>query len=109
MCDSGEILISFFDQNLNYINDTVKYTDCQSIYGYSILFIDNYKLYYVLSDVTCNGIQYPFDLLDDKENKDNEEEEDEEEEKEEEEEEEKEEEKEEKEEKKGKKGRRKIK
>ena len=59
----GQIFISFFDKDLNYINDMNKFIDCENIYGHSILFIDNEQLYYILSDVNCKGIKYPFIIL----------------------------------------------
>ena len=79
--DNGKILIEFFDKNLNDYNYTNKYSDCENINGYSILFIYYDQVYYILSDVKCNGIENPFNLLhgDIIENENNEEEEEEEE------------------------------
>ena len=54
--DNGKILVEFFKSNLTNYNYTFKYSNCENIYGYSILFINNNQKYYILSAVDCNGI-----------------------------------------------------
>ena len=61
--DNGKISVEFFNKNYINYNFTFKYHECQNIYGYSILYINNDQKYYIISDVKCNGINYPFNLL----------------------------------------------
>ena len=61
--DNGKILIEMYDKNLNNYNYTFKYTDCEEIYGYSILFSIVTQKYYIISDVNCNEKKYPINLL----------------------------------------------
>ena len=61
--DNGKILIEMYDKNLNNYNYSFKYTDCEEIYGYSILFSIITKKYYIISDVNCNEKKFPINLL----------------------------------------------
>ena len=61
--DNGKILIEMLDKDLKNYNYTFKYTDCEEIYGYSILFSIFTQKYYIISDVNCNEKQYPINLL----------------------------------------------
>ena len=57
----GSIQVALFDRNLETPSSSLKqFTDCETIYGYSILYISGNKDYYVISDVNCNGNQKPF-------------------------------------------------
>ena len=103
---NASIIIEFikneeFDENYNYEkNEIIKFTECESIYGFSFIYEKKYKNYYILSDEICGGNNYPVLYLsnnyiieeeeEEKEEEEKEEEEKEEEEKEEEEKEEKE-------------------
>ena len=64
--ENGTIMSAFFDGILGDecgYDEDFKYNDCESIYGYTILYIKNLNDYYVLSDVTCNNIDHPFEIL----------------------------------------------
>ena len=61
--DNGKILITIYDKNFNFIGNVEKYTECEKIYGYSIIYSIITKTYYIISDVNCNGKNYPFNLL----------------------------------------------
>ena len=64
--NNGTILYSFFEgdlgENCAFV-ELFKFTDCQEIYGYSILYINNINDYFIVSDVTCNEKKYPLDIL----------------------------------------------
>ena len=49
----------FFEQNKLYF----KYENCSSIYGYSVLYLNDLNDYYVFSDVNCPEGKIPFDIL----------------------------------------------
>ena len=53
-----------YDDNLGLKLDFTKFTGCDSINSYSILYSYKTDKYYDLSDVECNGIKYPFNILD---------------------------------------------
>ena len=53
----------FFDDSLNFVKSSEQFTDCDSIYGHSILYSKNYSDYYVVSDVICNNIIRAFEPL----------------------------------------------
>ena len=79
----GSIQFIFYDQNFNELEKTkYKFTECESIYGYSLLYSDINNDYYILSDAQCNGVICPYEILFDIEEKEEEMEEEEEEEKE---------------------------
>ena len=60
----GGIEVGFYDKSLTTAKDEIfKYTDCESIYGYSLLYNHNNNSYFVISDVKCNNIEYPFEEL----------------------------------------------
>ena len=61
--DNGEILIKIFDKNFNNFNLSTKYTECEKIYGYSIIYSNITQKYYIISDVNCNGKKFPINLL----------------------------------------------
>ena len=61
--NNGKISVEFFNKNLIYYNYTSKYNECENIYGYSILYLNKGHKYYILSDVSCQGEKYPFNLL----------------------------------------------
>ena len=61
--DNGKILITIYDKNFYFINDTEKFAECEKIYGYSILYSIITQKYYIISDVNCNGKNYPIHLL----------------------------------------------
>ena len=49
--DNGKIKIMTYDKNFNDIDEIDKYTECEKIYGYSIVFSNTTKKYYIISDV----------------------------------------------------------
>ena len=61
---NGGIIFDSFDYNFtdskNYI---YKFKECESIYGYSVLYLNNSNNYYILSDTICSGVDYPFEKL----------------------------------------------
>ena len=61
--DNGKILIEMYDKNLKNYNFTFKYTDCEEIYGYSIIYSKFKEKYFIISDVNCKGNNYPINLL----------------------------------------------
>jgi len=61
--NKGKIIIVLFDKNFNDMDDIYKYTECEKIYGYSIIYSNNALKYYIISDVNCNGKNYPINLL----------------------------------------------
>ena len=61
--NNGKILIEMYDKDLENYNEFFKYTDCEEIYGYSVLFSIVTQKYYIISDVNCNEKQYPINLL----------------------------------------------
>ena len=97
---NANILVEFLNENGIRKNYTYKYKECD-IQTYSIIYLNNKKDYYIISDASCPNDDYPYNLLfgdlkkeeEKKEEEEEKEEEKKEEEKEEEEEEEKEEEK----------------
>ena len=64
-CISGisTVKAKFFDKDLNLINsDTYEqFTQCSSIYGYSIV---HNSVYYIISDVICDNYKRTYELLD---------------------------------------------
>jgi len=61
--DNGKIFASFLNENLEIYNSTIKYDDCEEIHGYSILYSSFDEKFYVVSDVNCQGKNYPLNLL----------------------------------------------
>ena len=60
----GGIQFNFYDKTLNNsYNRIYKLTDCEQIFGYSLLYSTTKKKYYILSDAICNGIKYPYEIL----------------------------------------------
>ena len=60
----GSLQLSLFDNNLNTPDSFYKlFNSCQTIFGYSVLYIAIKSEYYILSDVKCNNIEYPFKSL----------------------------------------------
>ena len=59
---NGGINVGFYDKRLTDAETGIlKYKDCEDINGYSLLYSHNNNTYYVLSDVKCNNIEYPFE------------------------------------------------
>ena len=56
------IITNYFDEPGNNTHIKNTFVECENIYGYSLLLL-NSKQYYILSDVLCNEINYPFELL----------------------------------------------
>jgi len=61
--DNGKIFASFLNENLEIYNSTIKYNDCEDIHGYSILYSTYDEQFYVVSDVNCQGKNYPLNLI----------------------------------------------
>jgi len=57
--EDGSIQVYIFDDSKKY----VKFINCDSIYGYSIIYLEHLSNYYVTSDVICPGGKIPFDIL----------------------------------------------
>ena len=53
----------FFDNNLNILNTSEQFTDCESIYGHSVIYSENYSDFYVVSDAVCQNITRSFENL----------------------------------------------
>ena len=62
LISDGGILADIYNSNLDNIYDKTdkKFLTCESIFGHSILYLDDY---YVLSDTKCNGIANTFKHL----------------------------------------------
>ena len=56
----GSLQVDFFDNNLVFKNDAVitQFLSCENIYGHSILYLNNLRKYFVLSDVLCDNNKY---------------------------------------------------
>ena len=57
--EDGSIQVYIFDDSKKY----VKFSNCNSIYGYSIIYLESLADYYVTSDVICPDGKIPFDIL----------------------------------------------
>ena len=55
----GSFQTYFFEQGKLHL----KYDNCTSIYGYSVIYLKDLSDYYVLSDVVCPEGMIPFDIL----------------------------------------------
>lgn len=55
----GSFQTYFFEEDSTYI----KYQNCYSIFGYSVIYINNLNNYYVISDVNCPQGKIPFNIL----------------------------------------------
>ncbi len=64
LADIGGIQVGTFNKGLTYVapDEIYKYQECD-IYGYSLIYYDLKEDYYVISDVKCNNIKYPFQPL----------------------------------------------
>ena len=60
--ENGGILFDFFNNEFEYVKEFTKYTNC-NVNGYSIIYSNYKKLYYLLSDLVCSQIYYPFEQL----------------------------------------------
>ena len=47
----------FFNDKLRFLNNIDKFEECESIYGYSIIFSNYSNNYFIISDVICNNTQ----------------------------------------------------
>ena len=64
LTQNGGIEVGFYDKSLTDAKDEIyKFIDCESIYGYSLLYNQKNNSYFVISDVKCNNIEYPFEEL----------------------------------------------
>ena len=57
----GEIASIFYDKNMR--SDRyyyIRFLGCDSVYGYSVLYLSNHTDYYIISDVICQNKSYPF-------------------------------------------------
>ena len=57
------LLIEFFDAQFNNYNFDWKYERSCNMNSYSILYLEHKSSYYILSDIECNGINYPLQIL----------------------------------------------
>ena len=57
---NGEIYSLLFDEEMKHGPIYRIFSVCESVYGYSLLYLPNISDYYVISDVICNGNKYPF-------------------------------------------------
>ena len=53
----------FFNEDLELINSFQQFTECESIYGHSVLNSKNNSAFYVISDAICNNIKRCFEPL----------------------------------------------
>ena len=53
----------FFNNELESITSHEQFTNCTSIYGYSIIYSKNHSDYFIVSDVICNNIKRSFEPL----------------------------------------------
>ena len=57
--NEGILQAAIFDSKLNTPNSSIKnFYSCQSIFGFSLIYNNNGS-YYIISDVSCNGTEYP--------------------------------------------------
>ena len=65
LADIGRIQVGKFTDDLKEVapDEIIKYEDCEYIYGYSLIYNEIIKDYYVISDVKCNNTKYPFQPL----------------------------------------------
>ena len=61
LTQNGGIEVIIYDKSLTNDKEIYKFIDCEDIYGYSLLYNNN--SYFVISDVKCNNIEYPFEEL----------------------------------------------
>ena len=62
--EGGGIQIGTYNKDLTYAEDEFyRFTDCDYIKGYSVLFSYNTMDYYILSDANCNNINFTFKRL----------------------------------------------
>ena len=55
------ILINFESNNNKSNNKSIyMFPSCENIFGYSIIYLNSIKKYYILSDVMCNNTNHPF-------------------------------------------------
>ena len=68
----GGIIIGKFEDDTEYYDILDKYNTCIYINGYSLLYLNINRQYYILSNSQCEGIEYTFDslLFDEQSNKD---------------------------------------
>jgi len=56
---NGILQTAIFDSNLNFPSSTIKnYYSCENIFGYSLIYNNN-DSYNIISDINCNGKEYP--------------------------------------------------
>ena len=60
--NNGKIQSIFFDKDLEVPGEVTfkQFSSCETIYGFSVLYSAINEDYYVLSDVSCNGVKIPF-------------------------------------------------
>ena len=64
LTDEGGIHFRFYNKYLNNgYNRVYKFTKCENIYGYSLLYSKSSEAYYILSDVKCQGNNFPYEKL----------------------------------------------
>ena len=57
----GEIASIFYDKNMRSgLYYYIRFIGCDSVYGYSVLYLSNRTDYYIISDVICQNNSYPF-------------------------------------------------
>ena len=56
-------LVEFFDGQLSNNNYAYKYERSCEIKAYSILYLEHKSAYYIMSDIICNGVDYPLQIL----------------------------------------------
>ena len=68
--DGGIIIDNDFEDEVSeyYLFD--KYTECNDIFSYSVLYLNAKEKYYLLTDSQCEAIEYNFDVLFDEESDD---------------------------------------
>jgi len=62
LAQNGGINVGFYDKSLTDAKYGIsKFNDCSDINGYSLLYNHINNSYYIISDVKCNNIEYPFE------------------------------------------------
>ena len=60
--NNGNIIFAFFEMNIAFTEE-YKYSDCENIDGYSIIYLPINNNYYIISDAICNQTKIPFESL----------------------------------------------
>lgn len=60
--NSGNIIFAFFNMR-NAFTEEYKYSDCEIIDGYSIVYLSIKDNYYIISNAICNQKKFPFEIL----------------------------------------------